>query len=405
MESGKVHHPSHLTTRFTNDQIKVWQEFLKKNNYPKEAELKYLSSKLGISPNVIDTWFLTRQKLSETTFDIDLDSIDSALPWLQTTKNSPPILASILAKPPMHQISQILGTSQDSQSHEMARIHRISSATKQSKVQLYQNVHKIHKPSQDKMSKVIGFKVVNVSSGIHQLLQHQQFTKIDETSPSSHELPNIDQVLSAPIHKKLLPLSKAKFGSQLQLKGFKFYLDKLRKHPGILEFNGKVIHVTLEDKRFVKPLNAGHMLMLATILLQEFLGEDLSAYTLTGQRQVWINGRMQKVKDAATPLPDELKDQISNFILKSHILINYPVILENFDRYFKALVTKIFNRIHDKLQKRKVAAGKHQRKKDIRSGLSAIYYRIPTTSKENRPPLVLPIESELFMGEIKDEED
>ena len=76
-----------MEPRFTNDQIQIWQEFLTKNVYPNEADLKYLSSKLGLSPKVIDTWFLTRQKLSETTFDIDLDSIDSVLPWLQTTKN------------------------------------------------------------------------------------------------------------------------------------------------------------------------------------------------------------------------------------------------------------------------------------------------------------------------------
>ena len=150
-------------------------------------------------------------------------------------------------------------------------------------------------------------------------------------------------------------------------------------------------------------LLAGHLLFLATNILQEFLGEDLTPWTLTGQRQVRIQGRIQKIKDGAIQLPDELKDQISNFILKSHILINYPVILENFGRFYNVLLTKIFNRVQDKLRKQKVAAENKQRKNETHLGLSAVHFRIPTNSKENLPPLK-PIESELCVSEIKEED-
>ncbi|OUC40557.1 homeobox domain protein [Trichinella nativa] len=65
-------------TRFTEQQVKVLQEFFEKNAYPKDDDLELLSKKLNLSPRVIVVWFQNaRQKARKIYENQPADVADS----------------------------------------------------------------------------------------------------------------------------------------------------------------------------------------------------------------------------------------------------------------------------------------------------------------------------------------
>ena len=308
--------------KFNRSQIKVWQDFLKKNTYPKFSDLEYLSKVLGIKTYVIQSWFQARvNSLVDQAKSVTIYPQDS------------------------HKIPKFLG---------MASLLLNRKLPPQIKIEglLYPY------PS-----------LLNLQST-------SSITDLGQNSPKSNK-------------------SGKSIKNFTKFTGFKFYLNKLLKYPGVIDYENKVMHITVSDQRFTADFHSGHLLHLTTKILQEFLGKDLSTYTLTGQRQMRVEGKLTKVKEAATKLPDELADKVKEFILKSHILIQYPEITDNFDGFFNTLVTKVLNRVADKMSKRRKAAEAKMQQNQI-----------PTISvMENIPPSSIIVPFEKCVGEIKDDSD
>ena len=308
--------------KFNHSQIKVRQDFLKKNTYPKFSDLEYLSKVLGIKTYVIQSWFQARvNSLVDQAKSVTIYPQDS------------------------HKIPKFLG---------MASLLLNRKLPPQIKIEglLYPYPSLLNLPS---------------TSSI---------TDLGQNSPKSNK-------------------SGKSIKNFTKFTGFKFYLNKLLKYPGIIDYENKVMHITVSDQRFTADFHSGHLLHLTTKILQEFLGKDLSTYTLTGQRQMRVEGKLTKVKEAAIKLPDELADKVKEFILKSHILIQYPEITDNFDGFFNTLVTKVLNRVADKMSKRRKAAEAKMQQNQI-----------PTISvMENIPPSSIIVPFEKCVGEIKDDSD
>ena len=317
--------------KFNRSQIKVWQDFLKKNTYPKFSDLEYLSKVLGIKTYVIQSWFQAR-------FNPLICLNQSSL---------------------VDQAKSVTIYPQDS--HKLPKFLGMASVLLNRKL-----------PPQIKIEGL--------------LYPYPSLLNLPSTSSST------DLGQNSPKNSKSGKSTK----NWTKFTGFKFYLNKLLKCPGIIDYENKVMHITVNDERFTADFTTGHLLHLTTKILQEFLGKDLSTYTLTGQRQMRVEGKLTKVKEAAIKLPDELAYKVKEFILKSHILIQYPEITDNFDGFFNTLVTKVLNRVADKMSKRRKAAEAKMQQNQI-----------PTISvKENIPPsssIIVPFEK--CVGEIKDDSD
>ena len=105
--------------------------------------------------------------------------------------------------------------------------------------------------------------------------------------------------------------------------------------------------------------------MLVQQIMKQCLEGKLSEYTLTGERQIKdASGRLTKVSNAAKKFPEELKQNIKNFILDTEMLVKHSELLDMhmFDSYMNSVFTKAFNREQDKLRKQKVADAKRASK-------------------------------------------
>ena len=189
-------------------------------------------------------------------------------------------------------------------------------------------------------------------------VQNCQNSQVGEFTAQNSQ---VDEFTVQPYEQKHL-VTKINQKVPKQMNGFKFYLEKLKVCPIVISWNSQQFTILYEE--FPNIFNNGNLLMLVISILQKCLGsEDLSQYTLTGRRQVKDpeSGKSSWVTNAANKLPEDLKLEIRNFILNSELMRNHPDILADFDRYFKTILTKSFNRVHDKMKKRKVAADKKRR--------------------------------------------
>ena len=150
---------------------------------------------------------------------------------------------------------------------------------------------------------------------------------------------------------------------QLRASKFKFrdlhlYLTEIKNSHYDLTFNDESYRVHFVDiQHFTRN---GNILMLVQHLMKQCLDGKLTQYTLTGQRQLKTrsDGRSTKVKDAAKIFPEELKQNIKQFVLDTQILMNHPELLDIFDSYMNTIFTKAFNREQDKERKQREAAAK-----------------------------------------------
>ena len=150
------------------------------------------------------------------------------------------------------------------------------------------------------------------------------------------------------------------------MKGFNFYLGKVKtQNVNVLSWNGNAFLISYEDHKSF--FDNGNLLMLVMRMLQMCLGEELAQYSLTGVKIVRDpeTGKTHRVSNAAQKLPDELRLELQDFIVKTELMKYYPEILADFDRYFKTVLSKSFNRFQDKARKRKDAAAKKQATKGI----------------------------------------
>ena len=141
------------------------------------------------------------------------------------------------------------------------------------------------------------------------------------------------------------------------------YLDVIKNGHYDLFFNHKYHQVHFVDIK--NHTRTGNFLMLVQQLMKQCLDGRLSDYTLTGQRQLKSSsdGRCSKVKAAAKKFPEELKQNIKQFVIDTRLLINHPELLDIFDAYMNTVFTKAFNREQDKERKQREAAAKRAAQK------------------------------------------
>ena len=323
-------------TRFSPEQIKVWQDFLKKNTYPKAADLKNLSNQLRIPPNLIDTWFLTRQKLSKTTSDVDLDSLDFDLPWLQTTFTGP---TSTVFKQTQPSATITSGSS-------VGFVKLIFKPDQQTTL-VNNQVTEVTRKSQDPPSPKIR-KILPEEN--HVSTQPEPKFKVDNAAKLS-----CPRVSSSTTSK-----------GYTQFKDLSLYVNKIKSiSPYKLQFEGKVFEVHYDD--LLAFFKDGNILSIVLFLLKLTLGDCLDEYTLTGSRQVKdpLTGRLGKIQGTAKKLPEELKMSIREFIRQMEFLVFHPDIMDNFDAFINCVFTKAFNRVQNLVKKRKDAAAKLRAKEFI----------------------------------------
>ena len=123
--------------------------------------------------------------------------------------------------------------------------------------------------------------------------------------------------------------------------------EKIEARPYIFSLKNQEFEVPYGE--ILHQLRVGNFLQLIVTILRETV-QDLEGYTLTGQRQIFVRnepGQMnsyKKIIGGAKKLPDELNEQIREFVLKNEILKFEPETLEQFDLYIKSVFTRAFNR-------------------------------------------------------------
>ena len=124
--------------------------------------------------------------------------------------------------------------------------------------------------------------------------------------------------------------------------------EKIEARPYIFSFDNQEFKVPYVD--ILHQLKVGNFLQLIVTILRETV-QDLEGYTLTGERQIFIRneqaGQMnyyKKIPGGAKKLPNELNQQIRDFVLNNEILKFEPEMLEQFDLYIKSVFTRAFNR-------------------------------------------------------------